>query len=64
MGVLDDWMSLDDAVKLSRRSRRTLYRWAERGIVRTVRPADVIYFNVPDLRKAMSNTRGLRVDLK
>lgn len=58
MGALDDWVQLDEAVKLTARSEKTIYRWARHGKVRTLRPGDVLWFNLTDLRTAKRNTPG------
>lgn len=56
--MLDDWVQLDEAVTITGRSIYTVYRWARAGKVRTLRPRDVIWYNVADLRKATANTPG------
>lgn len=58
MGVLDEWTQLDEAMKITGRSKFTIYRWVRQGIVRAVRPADVLWFNIADLRTAKRNTPG------
>lgn len=58
MGALDDWVQLDEAMRISGRSKQTIYRWAQKGTIRTVRPGDVIWYNVRDIRTAKRNTPG------
>ena len=58
MGALDDWVQLDEAMTIAGRSDKTVYRWARHGKVRTLRPGDVIWYNVKDLRTAGKNTPG------
>lgn len=58
MGALDEWVQLDEAATITGRSVHTVYRWARKGIVRTLRPGDVIWYNIADLRKATKNTPG------
>ena len=58
MAALDDWVQLDEAVKIAGRSVHTIYRWARDGVVRTVRPGDVFWYNVRDLRNASKKSPG------
>jgi predicted site-specific integrase-resolvase len=58
LGALDDWAQLDDAVTITGRSEKTIYRWARHGKVRTLRPGDVLWFNISDLRKQKKNMPG------
>lgn len=58
-----DWVRIDDAITLVHKSRRTIYRWAAAGLVRTVKPrgkkagrGQFVYFNVPDLLAAEATT--------
>lgn len=60
MGVLDEWEMLEDAVNRVGKSKRTLYRWADRGLVRTWRPGDELWFNVEDLLRTKRDMRRLR----
>lgn len=58
MGALDDWVQLEVAVRITGRSIHTVYRWARTGKVRTLRPADTIWYNVEDLRTSSRATPG------
>lgn len=58
MAALDDWVQLDEAVTIAGRSEKTIYRWARQGKVRTLRPGDVLWFNLADLRKAKRHLPG------
>src|SRR5690606_39543529 len=58
LAALDEWAQLEDAVRISGRSEKTIYRWARHGKVRTVRPGDVLWFNIADLRLAKRHMPG------
>lgn len=58
MGALDDWVQLDEAVRIAGRNEKTVYRWARYGKVRTLRPGDTTWYNIADLRTASRNTPG------
>ncbi len=58
MAALDDWVQLDEAVKIAGRSEKTIYRWARHGKVRTLRTFEVTWYNIKDLRTASRNTPG------
>ena len=57
MGVLDDWVQLDDAMRITGKSKPTVYRWVAEDKVRTVKPGLVTWFNLSDLRAAKKSTR-------
>lgn len=44
-----DWVTIEEAMALVDRSRRTIYRWKDEGIVRTEKPRKRVYFNRSDL---------------
>ena len=58
LGALDDWVQLDEAMRITGRAARSIYRWAQQGVVRTVRPGDAIWYNVRDLRHATQKKAG------
>lgn len=58
MGALDEWVQLDDAMTITGRSEKTIYRWARHGKVRTVRPGNALWFNIDDLRTAKRRMPG------
>lgn len=57
MGVLDEWVQLDEAVTISGRSKPTLYRWIKNGRVRSLKPWSVIWIHKGDLKEAGEDTR-------
>ena len=47
----EDWVPLSRAHKLVGRSRRTVYRWVQEGLVETLRPLREVWVSVPDLMR-------------
>ena len=46
-----DWVTIEEAMVLVERSRRTIYRWKDDGLVRFEKPRKRVYFNRDDLLK-------------
>lgn len=55
----DDWVSVAEAARRSRRSKRTVYEWIAEGAVKTMRPARLLWVYLPDvLRMEASKKPG------
>lgn len=48
----DDWVSVAEAARRARRSKRRIYAWISDGLVRTMRPARLLWVYLPDVLKA------------
>ena len=53
----DDWVQLDEAMRITGRAKPTLYRWIKEGKVKAIQPAKALWLNVHDLRQARRDTR-------
>lgn len=44
-----DWVSVDEAARRARRSKRRIYEWIADGLVRTMRPGRKMWVYLPDV---------------
>lgn len=58
MSALEDWVRLDEALRVAGRSKPTIYRWVDRGLVRSLTTGRTRWFNLSDLRVARGIRRG------
>ncbi len=49
-----DWVSVDEAARRARRSKRRIYAWIAEGMVRTMRPARLLWVYLPDVIRTES----------
>lgn len=50
----DDWVSVAEAARRAHRSKRRIYVWIADGLVRTMRPARLLWVYLPDVVKVES----------
>ncbi len=48
----DDWVSVAEAARRAHRSKRRVYEWIADGMVKTMRPARLLWVYLPDVLKA------------
>lgn len=53
----DDWVSVAEAARRSRRSKRRVYVWISDGLIRTMRPARLLWVYLPDVLKVESEQK-------
>lgn len=53
----DDWVSVDEAARRVRRSKRRVYEWIATGGVKTLRPGRVMWVYLPDILKLEAQQR-------
>jgi hypothetical protein len=53
----DDWVSVAEAARRARRSKRRIYAWIGGGLVRTMRPARLLWVYLPDVIRVEGEQR-------